>query len=143
MIEENTILIRMHRILNTIDGKSARIAAEEGLTLPQFGVLEALDHLGDLSVGEVKEKILSSDGTIPVVVKNLEKEGLIEEKKDPKDKRRKILSLTGKGREKIESVYPKNEAMIEEEMGAWTKEEKRALIGLLCKYPRQEGGEDH
>jgi MarR family 2-MHQ and catechol resistance regulon transcriptional repressor len=145
MIEDNYILISMHRMINQIDRSTAHIAAEYDLTLSQFGVLEALYHVGDLTVGEVKEKILSSDGTIPVVVKNLEKRGLIIRKKDPQDKRKSILSLTDEGRKVISKAYPENERMIREQMSLWTKEEKRQLYTLLRKFraERYEKGPSH
>lgn len=145
MIEDNYILISMHRMINQIDRNTAHIAAGYDLTLSQFGVLEALYHVGDLTVGEVKEKILSSDGTIPVVVKNLEKRGLIIRKKDPQDKRKSILSLTDEGRKVISKAYPENERMIREQMSLWTKEEKRQLYTLLRKFraERYEKGPSH
>jgi MarR family 2-MHQ and catechol resistance regulon transcriptional repressor len=134
MIEDNLIIIGMHRIINQLDRGSAHIAAGYDLTLSQFGVLEALYHLGDLTVGEVKEKILSSDGTIPVVVKNLEKRGLLFRKQDPQDKRKSILSLTDEGREVISKAYPENEKMISDQLSVWTKEDKKELSALIRKF---------
>ena len=139
MIEDNYLLIKMHRIMNQIDRRTAHIAAGYHLTLSQFGVLEALYHLGDLTVGEVKEKILSSDGTIPVVVNNLERRGLLARRKDPRDKRKSVLSLTQQGKRLISQAYPENEEMIHEAMSVWTKEEKSQLADLLKKFP-SEGG---
>ncbi|MGI6736062.1 MAG: MarR family winged helix-turn-helix transcriptional regulator [Anaerovoracaceae bacterium] len=134
MAEENYILIKMHRIIGRIDRQTAHIAAKYHLTLSQFGVLEALYHVGDLTVGEVKEKILSSDGTIPVVVKNLEKQGLLFRKRDPADKRKSILSLTERGRTLIAQAYPENEEMIGRELSVWSKEDKKRLAALLKQY---------
>lgn len=138
MNEDNYILIKMHRIMNQIDRQSAHIAAAHGLTLSQFGVLEALYHIGDMTVGEVKEKILSSDGTIPVVIKNLEKSGLLIRKRDPCDRRKSILSLTEQGRTRIAEVYPENERMIHSQMEAWSEEEKKVMTALLRKFPAGE-----
>ena len=134
MMEDNYILIRMYRMINQLNRNTAHIAAEYDLTLSQFGVLEALYHVGDLTVGEVKEKILSSDGTIPVVVKNLEKRGLLFRKQDPQDKRKSILSLTEQGKKVISEAYPVNEKMIRDQMSVWTREEKKQLSVLLRKF---------
>jgi MarR family 2-MHQ and catechol resistance regulon transcriptional repressor len=138
MKEDNYILIKMHRILNQIDRETAHIAAKYDLTLSQFGVLEALFHIGDLTVGEVKEKILSSDGTIPVVVKNLEKRGLLFRKQDPGDKRKSILSLTDEGRQVISEAYPANESMIYDKMSVWSQKDKEQLAALLKKFRQEE-----
>lgn len=142
MKEDNYILIGMHRMISQIDRNTAHIAAEYDLTLSQFGVLEALYHIGDLTVGEVKEKILSSDGTIPVVVKNLEKRGLLYRKQDPNDKRKSILSLTEQGRKVISEAYPVNEKMIRDQLSVWNGEEKRQLIALLRKFRTESKEKD-
>jgi MarR family 2-MHQ and catechol resistance regulon transcriptional repressor len=138
MSYDNYILIKMHRILNQIDRQTAHVATEYDLTLSQFGVLEALYHNGELSVGEVKEKILSSDGTIPVVVKNLEKRGFLSRKQDARDKRKSILSLTSQGKQVISEAYPRNETMIHDQMSIWSEEEKAQLMTLLKKFRQDE-----
>lgn len=46
---------------------------QEGLTFGQFEVLEALYSKGDMSIGNVMKKILSSVGAISVIVNNLVK----------------------------------------------------------------------
>lgn len=126
-------LILMHRIVNELDRRTATIARQHGLTLLQFAVLEVLYHKGDLSIGEVKDSVLSSDGTIPVVVRNLVQQGLIASHADARDKRRTIISLTPKGRDTIATLYPENEAMLEEAFQHWTETDRKTLRQLLLK----------
>lgn len=127
------ILIGLHRNINDIDKKTLKIAAEHGLTLSQFMVLEALYSKGDMTVGEVREKILSSVGTISVIVNNLVKMNYIERLPDEKDRRVCILRLTKDGSDVIRKVVPKNEAMIVNSMKVLTSEEKEKLLYLLKK----------
>lgn len=127
------ILIGLHRNINDIDKKTLKIAAEHGLTISQFMVLEALYSKGDMTVGEVREKILSSVGTISVIVNNLVKMNYIERLPDEKDRRVCILHLTKDGRDVISKVVPKNEAMIEDSMKVLTTEEQEDLLYLLKK----------
>ena len=134
---DSFLVIYLYRIVNTLERKTIAICTKHGLTASQFAVLEALQHKGDLTVGEVKEAILSSTGTIPVVVKNLEKLGYIYRKTDSADKRRSILSLTDAGRELVEEVFPKNIEMIQQEMSVWNEEEKKQLARLLQKFNRK------
>lgn len=134
---ELKILIGMHRTANAIDRKTAQIAGAYGLTLGQFSVLEALYHKGDLTVGQVQEAILSTSGTIPVIVGKLEKEGMLTRCQDDKDRRKFILHLTDKGRELIAEVYPKNEEMIISEMGCWSDDEKEQMAAMLLKFRRK------
>lgn len=130
------ILIGMHRMMNSIDKKTSHLAAAYQLTLPQFAVLEALLHKGPMTVGEVQEAILSSCGTISVIVRNLEKRELIERKTDPEDRRKFQLSLTEEGRRVIETLYPENEAMILEEFSIYSAEEQKELLRLLGRHRR-------
>ena len=131
---ELKILIGLHRAANAVDRKTSQIAAEYGLTLGQFAVLEALYHKGDLTVGQVQEKILSTSGTIPLIVNNLEKRALLERRQDENDRRRCILHLTEEGRTLIARVYPQNEKIIIEQMSCWTADEQETLARLLKKF---------
>lgn len=131
---ELKVLIGLHRAVNYIDQQTARICARKKLSLGQFGVLEALYHKGNLSVGQVQEKILSTSGTIAVIVSNLEARGYICKERDSQDKRRFILHLTDAGRQVIAQVYPENEAKIISIMQFWTAEEQQSLAALLKRF---------
>lgn len=129
--QDSLIVIGLHRIVRGLDHRTARIAKRHGLTLGQFAVLEALYHKGDLTIGQVKEAVLSTDGTIPVVARNLEARGLVVRREDPADRRRAILGLTPAGREVIEAAYPENRRMIEEQLSVLDPEQKRQLVALI------------
>lgn len=131
---EMKVLIGLHRAINHIDRQSAGIFAEYNLTMGQFAVLEALYHKGDMTIGQVQEKILSTSGTIPVIIRNLEKRGYLIRLEDMQDKRRCILHITEAGEELIAKVYPENETRIIESMDIWTSEDKERLAVLLKKY---------
>ncbi len=87
-----------------------------------------------MTVGEVKELVLSTDGTIPVVVGNLEKMELVHKKQDEKDKRKFILSLTKSGKILIEKIIPENEQALAEINSKLSKEEKKLMVDLIRKY---------
>lgn len=125
---------------NAIDRKTSRLLQPYQLTLGQFAVLEALYHKGDMAVGQVQEKILSSSGTIPLIIQNLETRGLLVRLKDEADRRRCILQLTEPGRALIEEVYPQNESMILNEFQIYSEEEKAELTSLLKKYKGENDG---
>ncbi|MFC2662221.1 MAG: MarR family winged helix-turn-helix transcriptional regulator [Eubacterium sp.] len=133
-MKDSSIIIGLHRIVTDLDRETARISGKYGLTLGQFAVLEALYHKGDLTVGQVKEAILSSTGTIPVIINNLEKQNFVRRVHDPADKRRSIVQLTDSGRELISQVYPENEQMFKSKFSVWSKDEQRQLLSLLLKY---------
>lgn len=132
--DELKIFIGMSRVLNEINRKTGKIFSKYNLTNSQFAVLEVLYHKGDLTIGEVKEKILSTSGTIPVIVRNLERDGYLQRKRDKDDKRKYILHITEKGRGLMDKVYPENEKMIISLMNNWDESDKKEIIYYMKKF---------
>lgn len=127
------LIIALHRNIDKIDKRTMKLAQKEGLTFGQFEVLEVLYSKGDMSIGNVMEKILSSVGTISVIVNNLVKLDYIERLPCENDKRICILHLKDKGRDVIERVVIKNTEMLEESFSMLTEEEKKNLLITLKK----------
>ena len=71
---------------------------EEGLTLSQFAVLEALYHVGPHCLGDLARRILTSSGNLTLVIDNLQKRGLVKREQQGKDKRF-VLAHYARGRE--------------------------------------------
>lgn len=130
---EMKILIGLHRNVNAIDKRTLAVLSEYGLTIGQFGVLEALHTKGEMTVGQVRDHILSSTGTIPMIVNNLEKSGYLERRADEKDRRVCILRLTRKGESLIQDVAPKNKKSVIESMSRLEQADKEELLRLLKK----------
>ncbi len=107
--------------------------AKYKITLPQFGVLEALYHLGDLKIGQIIEKTLSTSGNMTVVVRNLEKEALIQRKQSLEDKRASFICLSDKGQELIEKIFPEHLEIIANQFSRLNSDDKDELSRLLKK----------
>ena len=138
--ENLKILIGLHRNVKELDSKTLAIAKNYELSFSQFMVLEALYSKGKLSISEVRDAILSSVGTISLVVNNLEKMGYIKREADPNDKRICILSLTHSGREIISKIVPENEKVINDYMEKLDNEERKTLLELLKKLGGKNDG---
>ena len=138
LIKENDLtlstLVVFTRAEHTIHRKELKTIKESGLTPAQFGVLEALYNKGDLKICELIEKILTTSGNITVVIKNLEKDGLIQRKPDYNDKRASIISLTDKGKDVIEKILPNHINNIKEIFEVLTDDEKLTLKNILKKF---------
>lgn len=135
---EEKILIGMHRNVREMDRITTKIAAEYKLSFSQFMVLEVLYSKGDMSISEVREKILSSVGTIPVIIRNLEKMGYIERHPCETDRRISILHITDAGLDVIQKVAPLNHQRIDAYMSVLSPDEKRQLLLLMKKLGRQD-----
>ena len=131
------VYISMSRVINTLRRENNKLILKYNLTLGQFAVMEALYSKGRLSTGEVMEKILTTSGNIPVIVKNLEKDGFITRKQDEADKRRFILDLTDKGKDLMDEIVPENLKFMDELISLWDDDEKEELIILMNKFRRK------
>lgn len=127
------LIIGLHRHVNAIDRQTSQIANRHGLTFSQFAVLEALFHKGDMTVGSIQKHILSSPGTIPLIINNLTKAGYTTRLSHPQDKRACIVSLTKSGRNIIKQAMPENASMIEAYFSHLNHNEQELLLNLLKK----------
>jgi len=98
--------IKLIRAAESLNSKINLELSEHDLTESQFGVLDALLHLGPLKQKEIGKKILKSGGNITMVIDNLEKQDLVQRKRGEKDRRHIIVHLTAKGKNKILDVLP-------------------------------------
>ena len=98
--------IKLQRAAESVSSRVHSVLPGE-LTITQFGVLEALHHIGPLCQSELAEKLLKSGGNLTLVVDNLEKAGYVLRERDPADRRFVVVKLTAKGQAFIAALFPK------------------------------------
>jgi MarR family 2-MHQ and catechol resistance regulon transcriptional repressor len=103
-----------------------------GVTASQFGVLDALYHLGPMTLGDVAKKHLKSPNNITSVVDTMERAGLVERRRCAKDRRVIYLDITAKGRKIFADLWPAHVERVTKAVSALTSEEQ-AELGRLCK----------
>ncbi len=133
-IEEINALNAFIKLQRAAESVSSRVHSvlPSDLTITQFGVLEALHHIGPLCQSELAQKLLKSGGNLTLVVDNLEKAGFVARERDPADRRFVMVKLTPKGQEFISALFPKVVANVTREMSALSSTEL-ADFGRLCK----------
>lgn len=124
--------VKLMRAAESLTTRAHQHLSSSGLTISQFGVLEALYHLGPLSQKDIGQKILRSSGNITMVLDNLEKRSLVRRERHQHDRRSFIVHLTDAGNKLIRKIFPPHAAVITNEMNALTAAEQKAL-GDLCK----------
>ena len=124
--------IRLLRAANGARNFAARYLGDSGLTLTQFAVLEALYHLGPMSLTDIARKILTTGGNLTMVVGNLEKCGLARRQQSPEDGRVQIAVLTPKGKQLMRRIFPVHASGITQFLQVLTPEEQKTL-GELCR----------
>jgi len=130
--------IKLIRASSSVGAEINQHLDEWDLTGSQFGVMEAVYHLGPMHQKEIGEKLLKSGGNITVVVNNLEECGLVRRERMESDRRYVQIHLTDEGRALIEDVLPDHVDRIVERFDALTVEEQRRLGELLRKLGCEE-----
>lgn len=125
--------VQVSKMYNRFFNQELKYFSEHNLTFNQFKVLEVLYHRGDLNIGSITKLTLSTPGNITVVVKNLKRDGWITSIPDPSDKRASILSITEKGKEKMQSLFPAHASNIQNYMEVLDDNELETLYALLRK----------
>ena len=124
--------VKLMRAAESITSRVHKHLSSVGLTVSQFGVLEAIFHLGPLSQKDLGRKILRSSGNITMVIDNLEKRGLVRRKRDASDRRMFIVHLTIEGQRLIGKIFPSHAALITNELSVLNATDQK-ILGDLCK----------
>ncbi len=125
--------VKLIRAAESVSGAVHKELQTHGLTVSQFGILEALYHLGPMLQKDLAEKILKSPGNITMVIDNLAKRGLIVREKSASDRRASVISMTHEGSRLIAAIFPAHADRIRKTMSALTMKEQEDLGRLLKK----------
>jgi MarR family 2-MHQ and catechol resistance regulon transcriptional repressor len=128
--------INLTRAANTLESVMAAQLEVHGLSVSQFGTLEALYHLGPLCQHEIADKLLKSGGNITMVIGNLEKRGWIKRERVASDARLLRIHLTAAGRRQIAKILPAHVAAITRAMRKLSNKEQDELRTLCRKLGR-------
>ena len=124
--------VKLMRATESVTARAHRQLSTFGVSFSQFGVLEALYHLGPMSQSEIGQKILRSSGNMTMVIDNLEKRQLVKRERSQADRRFLIVHLTVKGRKLISEIFPSHATEITREFDVLTASEQQTLASL-CK----------
>lgn len=128
--------VKLMRTTTSVTDRLHRHLRGDGLTISQFGVLEALHHLGPLCQRDIGNKILKTGGNMTLVIDNLEKRDLVERVKDIQDRRYLQIHLTSQGHELVQKVFLRHAGIAEKAFALLDQEEQEQLGMLLKKLGR-------
>jgi DNA-binding MarR family transcriptional regulator len=100
-------------------------------TIARFDFLSALERHGALTLGEVSQYLLVSNGNVTQLRTRLEAEGLIETQADAKDRRIQNVRLTRRGEGVFKQMAKAHAACVDSLLGDLTQADKQALMRLL------------
>lgn len=115
--------------------KGREILNDFNITVPQFTALQILINNGELTIGELSQKMALACSTITDLIDRMEKSELVARKKDKKDKRVVRIEVLSIGHEIVQKVLEKRIEFLETKMSGLTDKEKANLNeGLESLY---------
>jgi DNA-binding MarR family transcriptional regulator len=119
--------------------KRIRVRLDEDFdtTLPRFDVLAALErHADGLTMTELSESLMVSNGNVTGVVTRLIEDGLLSRTVDAADRRSASVRLTRKGRDSFLKTASVHEQWIDEMFADLTDSQVADLMKLLTMLRR-------
>lgn len=135
---ELRVWLRLLTCANLIESR-VRVGLREdfAITLPRFDLLAQLDRAPDgLTMGELSDRLMVSNGNITGLVERLVGEGLIARAPSPGDRRRSRVRITAAGKRAFDAMTPTHERWIDELFAGLTRAEMAELLALLAKLKR-------
>ncbi len=107
----------------------------DGLSQSQFNILMILQHEveGGISQKAIGKRLITTKGNTSQHIAHLLEMGLIKRRESTQDRRRRIITLTAKGRRAVAKVEPQYREQIATVFHAMTKSELGALIHSVDK----------
>ena len=99
---------RLRRLSAAIDADASRVYTAAGIRFEQrwFGVINQLALAGPLSVSQLADLLGITHASISETRRSLEATGLITSQDDPKDGRRRVLTLSPSGEALVAQLRP-------------------------------------
>ncbi|MFZ2029362.1 MAG: MarR family transcriptional regulator [Vitreimonas sp.] len=105
--------------------------ARFGSTIARFDFLSALDRHGALTLGEVSQYLLVSNGNVTQLRTRLSKDALIETEADANDRRIQRVRLTPRGQGVFNKMAKAHAACVDRLLDDLAQTDKQALTRLL------------
>ncbi len=88
------IINGLRRIVRALELFSGEVKRDFGLTAPQLWALKTLEQNGPLTVGELATHLLVHQSTVSLLIKRLERRGLVRRERQQEDRRFVRIELT-------------------------------------------------
>ncbi|MDH5285405.1 MAG: MarR family transcriptional regulator [Betaproteobacteria bacterium] len=115
----------------------ARLKGRFGMSLPRFDLMAQLERAKDgLRMSELSRRLMVSGGNVTSLVDQLVRDGLVERRDVPGDRRAFAVCLTPRGREAFLAMAREHEAWIVELTGGLARSDRDRLHQLLGRFKR-------
>jgi len=124
------ILIKLRKIVRSVNLESKRVEKEQGVSIPQLLCLQFLAEQEDYKTNAVKLKAFLNlnASTISGILRRLEKKGLVTKLPKALDKRVTLISLTASGMKLLQSAPITFQQKLSEKLQALPPEKLQTII---------------
>jgi DNA-binding MarR family transcriptional regulator len=102
-------------------------------TLPRFDLLANLEREDGQTLAALSRRMLVTAGNLTGLVDRAERDGVVERRPDPNDRRLSRVFLTSRGRDLVQGVIPAHSQHVSELLSSLDATERRELRRLLGK----------
>lgn len=113
------------------------LARRADLTGPQLTVVKLLEHIGDLSLSSLSEKIGAQNSTVTGIIDRMEREGLVTRERSTEDRRVVYIKLSEKGRELAREIKVEPMEIFRSALESLSAQEMRELMRITTKVARR------
>lgn len=125
------MLVALRRVIRAVDVHSRSLVQSHGLTGPQSIILRTVVTAGGLTAGDLARRVSLSQATVTDIVKRLEAKRLLKRTRDEVDRRRVVITATGKGTELYSHAPPLLQETFVRRFGALTDWEQNLLLASM------------
>ncbi|WP_339210183.1 MarR family transcriptional regulator [Aeribacillus sp. FSL K6-8210] len=124
-------------IATNLKKKGRDILSNYSITPPQFDALLLLNESGNMTIGELSNKMYLACSTITDLIDRMEKNNLVKRVKDEKDRRLVRIQLLENGQRVIEAALAKRQEYLREVLKNFSDQEIVQLEKLLAKLQQE------
>jgi DNA-binding MarR family transcriptional regulator len=128
-VEELEELVR--HVSNIIRKRGRDILADFDITPPQLNALQYLQKSGNLTIGELGEKMYLACSTATDLIDRMERNDLVERERDPHDRRVVRLRIKAKGFKMLEEVMASRKRYLATVLEKVSEEDKKHMVYSL------------
>lgn len=124
-------LQRLWHVNHALEQLSSRMEKRLGLTAQQRLIVRCIGKYPGQTAGQLARMLHVDPGTVSAALNRLEVKGVLERRRDPRDKRRASLGLTAKGRKLDRPSQGTVEDAVERLLRASSEEEIQATKAVI------------
>ncbi|MER2262339.1 MAG: MarR family transcriptional regulator [Psychrobacillus sp.] len=123
----------LRHISGIIKQRGRQILNSYTITPPQFVALQWLFEIGDMTIGDLSNKMYLAFSTTTDLIDRMERSELVQRVRDEQDRRVVRIHLLKEGERIIEEVIDKRQQYLKDVLKQFDQDEAQALSTLLAK----------